>query len=114
MRTACALVMPSLWYENFPRILVEAFACGLPVIASRLGAMATLIHDGETGLLFKPGNVADLAEKMRWALDNPEAMQSMGEAARATYEAKYTPERNYEILMEIYQEAIAEVKSDVG
>ena len=103
-RAAC-LVMPSIWYENFPRTLVEAFACGLPVIASRLGAMAELVEDGRTGLLSEPGNAEDLAAKLRWAQSNPEAMRRMGENARAEYEAKYTPELNYRQLMSIYEDA---------
>lgn len=107
MRSSSALVMPSLWYENFPRTLVEAFSCGLPVIASRLGAMAALIRDGETGLLFEPGNAADLADRMAWADAHPEAMRRMGDAARAEYEANYTPQRNLAILLDIYADAIA-------
>lgn len=107
MRSARALVMPSLWYENFPRTLVEAFACGLPVIASRLGAMAALVREGETGLLFEAGNAADLADKLVWADSHPGEMQRMGEAARSEYEAHYTPQRNLDILLDIYSDAIA-------
>lgn len=106
MRSARALVMPSLCYENFPRTLVEAFACGLPVIASRLGAMAALVRDGETGLLFEPGNAADLADKLMWANAHPDEMARMGETARCEYEQKYTPQRNLEILLDIYADAI--------
>lgn len=108
MQQSLALVMPSIWYENFPRTLVEAFACGLPVIASRLGAMAALIRDGETGLLFEPGNSMDLAQKLTWAQANPRAMQAMGQAARQDYEMLYTPAQNIETLVEIYNEAISE------
>lgn len=108
MREAAWLVMPSICYENFPRTLVEAFACGLPVIASRLGAMANLIEDGRTGLLFTPGDVADLARKMAWAEAHPDEMRAMGEHARREYEAKYTPEINYRQLLAIYAEAISE------
>lgn len=107
MAGAMALVMPSIWYESFPRTLVEAFACALPVIASRLGAMAELIEDGKTGLLFETGNAADLAHKMDWASANPGAMREMGANARREYEAKYTPEINYRQLMAIYADAIA-------
>jgi len=106
MRRAAYLVMPSLWYENFPRTLVEAFACGLPVIASRLGAMAELIEDGVTGLLFSPGNAKDLASKMQWADSHPEAMSSMGKQARLEYEAKYTSDINFRQLMAIYHDAV--------
>lgn len=108
MRVAAYLVMPSLCYENFPRTLVEAFACGLPVIASRLGAMAELVEDGRTGLLFTAGDARDLAEKLAWAETNPEAMRRMGRAAHAEYLEKYTPDRNYELLMSIYADAIRE------
>lgn len=105
MRRSAWLVMPSVWYENFPRTLVEAFACGLPAIASRLGAMAELIREGETGLLFRPGDAADLARALAWAGDNPTAMRRMGEAARREYEEKYTPAANFASLMAIYRAA---------
>lgn len=107
MQSAAYLVMPSLWYENFPRTLVEAYSCGLPVIASRLGALAELVEEGRTGLLFEAGNAAELAEKIAWAESNPDAMRKMGDAARALYEREYTPERNYEQLMAIYEQACA-------
>ena len=108
MQKCLALVMPSIWYENFPRTLVESFACGLPVIASRLGAMAALVRDGETGLLFEPGDPADLAQKLQWARSNPDAMHAMGRAARQEYEARYTPASNIATLLQIYEEAILE------
>lgn len=108
MRSAAALVMPSVWYENFPRTLVEAWACGLPVIASRLGAMAELIEDGVTGLLFEAGNAVALAQKLQWAREHPEALAAMGRRAREHYAICYTAERNLQQLMKIYEEAIAE------
>jgi glycosyltransferase involved in cell wall biosynthesis len=111
MTAAAALILPSIWYENFPRTLVEAFACGLPVIASRIGALAELVQDGVTGLLFEPGDADDLADKMRWALQHPEQMAQMGRNARRQYEAEFTAERNYQQLMAIYADAIAEVKA---
>lgn len=108
MAAAMALVLPSIWYENFPRTLVEAMGCGLPVIASQIGALAELVEDGVTGLLFEPGNADDLAAKMRWALANREAMAAMGRNARERYEQCYTAERNYAQLLQIYREAIGE------
>jgi glycosyltransferase involved in cell wall biosynthesis len=107
MRRARYLVLPSICYENFPLTVVEAFASGLPVIASRLGAMAELVRDRDTGLLFEANNADDLAAKMAWADTHAVDMTRMGDAARQEYERKYTPDRNYEALMDIYGEAIS-------
>lgn len=113
MAGASALILPSIWYENFPRTLVEAFGCGLPVIASRIGALAELVEDGVTGLLFEPGDPVDLAAKMRWAAEHPDDLKRMGLAARKHYEENFTADRNYEQLMAIYADAIAAVKGQV-
>jgi glycosyltransferase involved in cell wall biosynthesis len=103
MNNSRFLVFPSEWYEGFPVAIAESFACGLPVIASRLGAMVELVTDGETGLLFEPGNAADLARKVQWLWSNPQESIRMGHNARKEYEDKYTPQRNYELLMSIYE-----------
>jgi glycosyltransferase involved in cell wall biosynthesis len=107
MQQAAYLVMPSVWYENFPRTLVEAYASGLPVVASQLGAMSELVDHGRTGLLFEPGRAADLARHLAWAEAFPAKMRAMGENARRTYEGRFTPERNYAQLAAIYEDAIA-------
>jgi len=106
MREANLLIIPSLCYESFPRILVEAYAHGLPVIASRLGSLAELIIDGKTGLLFEPGDTEDLAEKVRYLIDNENEHLSMGNQARWEYEQKYTPKKNYDQLIAIYKQVI--------
>ena len=73
-----------------------------------LGALAELVEDERTGLLFEAGNSADLCEKMRWAMSNPERMAQMGRNARARYEADFTAETNYAQLIAIYHSAIQE------
>ena len=108
MSHALALVVPSICYENFPRTIAEAFACSLPVIASRIGALADIMRDGETGLLFDPGNPRDLADKLAWSLANRERMAEMGRNARAQYEAEFSAEVNYRRLMEIYGSVLVE------
>jgi len=108
MARSAFLVIPSECYEGFPVILAEAFSEGLPVIASRLGAMAEIVEDGVTGLHFAPCDAEDFARKVRWANDHPEDMHRMGRQARLVYEEKYTPEVNYRQLMAIYQDAIME------
>ncbi len=106
MHNARFLVFPSIWYETFGLTMVEAFACGLPVLASRLGSMAEIVEDGVTGLHFEAGNSAHLADKMQWANEHPEEMICMGKNARRAYEAHYTPEMNYQQLTAIYQQVI--------
>jgi glycosyltransferase involved in cell wall biosynthesis len=110
VRNADFIIMPSTWYEGFPMVLVEAFACGTPALVSRLGSMEEIVEDGVTGLHFEAGNTQDLAEKAQWLIDNPSCAREMGQNARNEYLAKYTPEKNYEVLMDIYQQAIDEAK----
>ena len=111
MQRAQVLVLPSIWYENFPLTLVEAYAAGLPVIASRIGALAELVEHGETGLLFEPGDARGLADALEWACRNPAAMLAMGANARALYEARYTPDINYAQTLAVYRSAIDEAKA---
>lgn len=100
------LVFASEWYENFPVTLVESFGCSTPVICSRMGVMQEIVEDGRTGIQFNPGDAEDLASKVEWAWAHPEEMTAMGKAARIEYETKYTAERNYPMLMQIYERAI--------
>ncbi len=106
LQGAKVLILPSTCYENFPMTIAEAYACGTPVIASRLGAMQEIVQDGRTGLHFTPGDAGDLAKKVEWAWTHPEEMREMGRNARAEYAAKYTAERNYKMLWDIYQQVI--------
>jgi glycosyltransferase involved in cell wall biosynthesis len=111
---AAFLILPSLWYEHFPRVIVEAFAKGTPVVASRLGAMAELVEDGRTGLHFEPGNAADLAVKVRWLLADPSALAQMRRAARQEFSQKYTATANHEQLMTIYEKALEGSRKKFG
>jgi glycosyltransferase involved in cell wall biosynthesis len=112
LKQSLVLVWPSEGhYETFGLVAVEAFACGVPVVASRAGAMAEMVEDGRTGLLFIPGDPDDLAAKIRWAVENPEAMTRMGENARRKYESRYTAEKNYEMLLAIYERVIGTTRN---
>ncbi len=106
LREARFVVFASQCYENFPMSIVEAFASGVPVIASRLGSTAEIVHDGVTGLNFAPGDPQDLARCVRWATEHPERMEEFGRRARAEFEQKYSAARNYEMLMSIYAKAL--------
>lgn len=108
MKEAAYLVFPSVWYEGMPMTILEAFALKTPVIASDLGAMKSMIRDGETGMLFEAGNADALAQKMAWANEHPQEMRQMAENAYQEYQARYTPEKNYDLLRNIYREVIEE------
>jgi glycosyltransferase involved in cell wall biosynthesis len=109
---ATALLMPSLWYETFGRTIGEAFAAGTPVIASRLGAMAELVDEGQTGWLFAPGDATALTASIHVLSNLPvDAMAAMRCRARQEYERRFTPVHNYARLMEIYEFAKAHAES---
>ena len=107
LQQARFLVFPSQWYETFGRVAIEAFACGVPVIAAHLGAMVEVVQEGIHGLHFTPGDREDLAAKVQWAWTHPREMRAMGQACRREYEQRYTAEQNYAQIMEIYQRAIS-------
>lgn len=100
--------MPSVCYESFSMVICESFACGKPVVASNLAAMAELVEDGKTGLLFKPGNSEDLALNIKWIMENEDVCIEMGENARKVFEEKYTEEKNFYISLKIYQNTLME------
>ena len=106
VRKARFLVFSSEWYESFGLTMVEAFACGTPVIASDIGTMKEIVEEGRTGLHFAVGNPESLAQKVEWALAHPTEMRAMGIEARRVYETKYTADKNYPVLMEIYDKAL--------
>lgn len=108
VKNADFIIMPSTWYEGFPMVLVEAFACGTSAIVSRLGSMEEIVEDSKTGLHFEAGNSKDLIEKVNWMLKHPRKIVEMGTNARREYLTKYTPERNYEMLIDVYRQAITQ------
>jgi glycosyltransferase involved in cell wall biosynthesis len=95
-------IVPSEWYENFPVVVLEAYAAARPVIASNLGSLPYVVENGRSGLLFQSGNPKDLAEKIRFLVTHPQERQKMGEYARMLVETKYTPEKSYESLKAIF------------
>lgn len=111
MGKAKALIFPSQWYEGLPLTIIESFAKGTPVIASKLGAMKSLIKHEYNGLHFEPGNTEDMISKVHWMTRNPDRWVNMQQNARRDFEENFTAEKNYQMLIEIYQQAISQVKS---
>lgn len=105
MNDASLLVFPSRWYEGCPMTMLEAMARGLPIVASRLGGMAELVSDEETGLLFEPSASSELASRVASLWAQPELRSRLGRAARSRYLEAHLPERHHELLMDLYRRA---------
>jgi glycosyltransferase involved in cell wall biosynthesis len=105
MRRAEFLVFPSEWYEGMPRTIIESFSVGTPVLASSLGAMASMVAPGENGYHFAPGDAADLRRQIEWCSRNLESMRALRKNARAAFEEKYAGATNAEALLAIYRRA---------
>ena len=102
-----ALIFPSIWYEGFPITILEAFSVGTVVLASRLGGMAEIIQNRVNGLHFEAGNASDLVARILEMSGQDEWLRYMSGNARLTYLEHYTPEKNYIMLTDIYDQAIA-------
>lgn len=104
---ASCLIIPSICYETFGRAIIEAYVHGVPVIASRHGAMAELVRHGETGLLFDAGNATKLREAVELAFRDPDKLLRMRREARREFERLYTADANYELLIGTYKNVLA-------
>ena len=107
MANASVLVVPSLWYEGFPMVMVEAMTLGLPVIASSIGSLPEIVQVDVSGLLTAPGDARELAETLRrFSQLSPLRKAEMRAAARNRSLSLYSEEANYSTLMSIYNEAL--------
>jgi glycosyltransferase involved in cell wall biosynthesis len=100
------IILPSICFEGFPNSLAEAMMCGKPVIASRIGGIPGIVNDELTGLLFEPGDEADLTEKIKILWHNLARCRQMGQAAREKAVREYSCEKYYKRLMTVYEKAI--------
>lgn len=76
------LVVPSLWLENSPLVIHEAFMAGIPVVGARIGGIADLVDDGRTGLLYDPTSTAELEAALRRLIEHPERLNELAALAR--------------------------------
>ena len=96
------LVVPSLWYENAPMAIAEAHGAGVPVIASQIGALPEWVRDGDTGLLFPPGDAAALAERLRRLVEEPELLPRLRDTT--TRQPAVSREAHVDEMEAIYRE----------
>jgi glycosyltransferase involved in cell wall biosynthesis len=105
MKGARTLVFPSECYEGLPMTVVEAFACGLPVVASRVGAMQEIVEHDRTGVLFTPGDADALAGAVSRLDAMPAEVERMGREARLRYETHYAVGPAHDRLLDAYEQA---------
>lgn len=107
IRKSSFVIFSSECYEGTPRVVIESFACGVPVLAGNIGFMGELIQEVDAGILYKSQDANDMADKIRFLMGNRDLLVRMGKNARKIYEEKYTPDKNYNTLMEIYKKTIS-------
>jgi glycosyltransferase involved in cell wall biosynthesis len=103
VRQAMCVIMPSIWFENFPYSILESFALGKPVIASNIGGMPEIVKDDKTGLLFSPGDSLALSKRIEYLQGNPSLVEAMGKTARTMVETRFDQETHYRQLIEVYE-----------
>ncbi len=108
MANAELLIVPSEWYEGFPMVIAESFACGTPVLASRIGSLEELVEEGVRGRKFSAGSPQELAEGVRRMMADEIGLRRMRVSARAYFDAHLTEQQNYAQLMKIYSAVIAD------
>ena len=101
---ATCIVCPAIWYENMPNAVIEAYAYGKPVVASRIGSLAEIVEDEKTGLLFEMKNSKDMAAKLKQFIDDPSAAIYMGKNARQECENKYCMENHMKHVVNVLRE----------
>ncbi len=102
---ASCVVFPSEWYENGPMAILESFSFGKPVIGSNIGGTPEMIKDGETGLLFAPGDVEELRQRIHTIFSDQPLRSAMAHQAREWVEKRYNPEDHLDKVFSVYQKA---------
>lgn len=108
------LVLPSEWFETFGMVILEAAACVTPAAVSDIGPLPSIVKHGVSGVVFAPADPDSLLRQVRTAWETPGLLEKLGQGARAEFESKYTREKNYDMLMAIYRQAISTARSNTG
>ncbi len=108
------LVMPSQWFEGFPMVIAEALASGTPVSTSRIGPLPDIVGQTLADLSFEAGSAESLYRTLSSAWRNPEYLRDLSKAARERYLQHYSAQSSYQVLMEIYRQALEHNRQRLG
>jgi glycosyltransferase involved in cell wall biosynthesis len=114
MHGAAFLILPTLNYEGFPKVIVEAYAHGLPVVATDVGAMSRVVVEGVTGRHVRYGDATDVARVVEELFNDPQQLRRLRRGAREAYETQYSTETNYDRLTEVYRTATQRYRRETG
>ena len=103
IKSARFVVLPSIWYENNPLAILEAFSQGKPVIGSDLGGIPELVQENKTGFLFEPGNASQLKDKIQTNYQQSELIKQMGQNAMNFVAENCSPEYHGQQIEKFYQ-----------
>ncbi len=106
LKKSAGLVFPSIWYEGFPMTLAEALSTGTPAIVSTIGGLPEIVENGYNGLHSPPGDAQGIHTQVNTLLSDPALQKTLGKNARTRYLERYTPDTNYQQLIEIYTRVI--------
>ena len=106
VRNAAFTIIPSVWFETAGLVIYESFALGKPVIGADIGPIPELVENGVTGLLFEPGNVRQLTNKINYLISRPNEILEMGKRCRMRIEESYNADLHYERIMKVYKDVL--------
>lgn len=101
------VLFPSIWYEGCSMVMIETQCLGKALIVMDIGFASEAITDGYDGIKVELGNKVEFIKNVQYLWENPDISKKMGENARSEYVKKYTPEKNYRMLIDIYKDTIA-------
>lgn len=102
-----AVIIPSVWLDNSPNVVYEAFSAGRPVVASNRGGMSDFVKDGKTGFLFEPGNINELAEEIIMVLKDKNLFEKLSVNCRQFSILNFMPKKHYRKIMRIYKNKVS-------
>jgi len=108
LREARIVIACSNWFEGFPNVIIEAMAAGKPIVATRIGAIPEIVDDGETGLLYNPGDTQHAVMQLSGLYHNVERCRQLGSAGQSKVMERFTPEVTYEGLLKAIRLAMAD------